>query len=314
MNYDQQRGLMRPEQVKPSEAKLEQVRQALGPANVSPSLSDALESMSDAELEQLQSTAKLVRMSASADVQMNGQSDSYAKIVTRMYPRMAAEKRRLLVALLEELEPLSVGLVRPSKQQSQESVTASVLDDYNAVLEAAAPSAPEPDIADQLIVAAREYSKPSQPSVSNQQSTSSPSQGSFIDRLTQSESGGNSKAEITIKDGRKFVGLLQYGAARLADYKAASGKRFTQDEFQADEALQGEVTKWHIADIDKAIDALGDAAKGYDRDGLRSVAHLGGKGGMQKYVRSGGKYNPSDELGTSLQNYYDKFSTNGGDL
>ena len=29
---------------------------------------------------------------------------------------------------------------------------------------------------------------------------------------------------------------------------------------------------------------------------------------MAKFVRSGGKHNPSDELGTSLQGYYDKFS------
>ena len=51
----------------------------------------------------------------------------------------------------------------------------------------------------------------------------------------------------------------------------------------------------------KAIDALGDLAAGYDRDGLRAVAHLGGVGWMQKYVRTKGEYNPADELGTSLQ-------------
>lgn len=62
-----------------------------------------------------------------------------------------------------------------------------------------------------------------------------------MDRLTQSESGGNSQAEITIKDGRRFVGKLQFGAARLADYNAASGKRFTQDQFQADSSLQDAV-------------------------------------------------------------------------
>ena len=32
-----------------------------------------------------------------------------------------------------------------------------------------------------------------------------------------------------------------------------------------------------LADIDEAIDALGDKASGYSRDGLRAVAHLGGK-------------------------------------
>ncbi len=32
------------------------------------------------------------------------------------------------------------------------------------------------------------------------------------------------------------------------------------------------------------------------------------KHGMKKFVQSAGKYNPSDELGTSLQDYYDKFA------
>lgn len=54
---------------------------------------------------------------------------------------------------------------------------------------------------------------------------------------------------------------------------------------------------------------LDNAATGYDRDGLRAVAHLGGVGGIKKYVRTKGEYNPADELGTSLQSYYDKFST-----
>ena len=105
------------------------------------------------------------------------------------------------------------------------------------------------------------------------------------------------------------MGSLQFGAARLGDYKSATGKRFTQDEFKADPALQDKVAQWHFKDIDNAIDALGDAAKGYDRDGLRSVAHLGGKSGMRKFVRSNGDYNPADELGTSLKTYYDKFSS-----
>ena len=72
--------------------------------------------------------------------------------------------------------------------------------------------------------------------------------------------------------------------------------------------LQQRVGQWHLADIGKAIDALGDAAYGYDRDGLTSVAHLGGITGMRRFVQSAGTYNPSDELGTSLQDYYERFS------
>lgn len=136
-----------------------------------------------------------------------------------------------------------------------------------------------------------------------------PEQLSFLDLLEQSESSGRSDAEITIGDGRRFVGSLQFGEARLSDYQKATGTRFNQDEFIKDTALQDKVAAWHVADIDDAIDALGDAAAGYDRDGLRAVAHLGGVGGMQKYVRTKGEYNPADELGTSLSDYYEKFSS-----
>ena len=118
-------------------------------------------------------------------------------------------------------------------------------------------------------------------------------------------------AEITIGDGRRFVGSLQFGRARLSDYQKATGTRFAQDEFIADEALQDAVAAWHIADIDNAIDALGDEAAGYDRDGLRAVAHLGGVGGMKQFVRTKGEYNPADAIGTSLKSYYDKFSKRG---
>lgn len=116
-------------------------------------------------------------------------------------------------------------------------------------------------------------------------------------------------AGITIKDGRRFVGKLQFGEARLEDYKQSTGRTFTQDEFKSDTALQDAVAEWHFKDIDKAIDALGVNTEGYDRDGLRAVAHLGGKTGMRKFVQSKGEYNPEDELGTSLQSYYDKFSS-----
>ena len=104
------------------------------------------------------------------------------------------------------------------------------------------------------------------------------------------------------------MGALQFGDARLQDYQAATDTSFTQDEFKADSALQDKVAAWHIADIDKTIDGLGINTNGYNRDGLRAVAHLGGKHGMKKFVQSEGEYNPSDELGTSLQDYYDKFA------
>ena len=110
------------------------------------------------------------------------------------------------------------------------------------------------------------------------------------------------------RDGRTFTGLYQFGDARLSDYRKATGAKFTTTEFKQDEALQQKVADWHFQDLAKAIDALGSEADGYDRVGLMAVGHLGGIGGMKKYVRTKGQYNPADALGTSLSDYYEKFS------
>lgn len=115
-------------------------------------------------------------------------------------------------------------------------------------------------------------------------------------------------ASNTTHDGRSFVGYLQFGEARLNDYKAATGTEFTQDEFNNDSELQSRVAAWHIADIDDAIDAMGEPAQRFNRYGLRAAAHLGGITGMKRFVLSDGQYNPSDELGTSLRDYYERFS------
>ena len=127
--------------------------------------------------------------------------------------------------------------------------------------------------------------------------------------LTASESGGRADAEYTTRDGRRHVGLLQFSEARLQDFRNATGETFTQDEFAQDVELQSRVGDWHVASIDAAIDDLGEAAAGLDRDGLRAVAHLGGEAGMRRFVRTNGGNNPSDELGTSLSDYYARFSS-----
>ena len=44
---------------------------------------------------------------------------------------------------------------------------------------------------------------------------------------------------------------------RFADYKVASKERFTMSDFKQDPALQERVVRWHIADIDEAIDCAG---------------------------------------------------------
>ena len=275
-------GLMKPT-TKPDDL-MASIRRDFGPpSNESRTLEERLKSLSEADLKAVLSTARLVKMMA------RWQTESYQQIVDQSYPRMAVNLRYLIAEMLQDADPLPD--VPKTVTTPRVDAREQALSEYAAILfEQPTDTATE------------------QPNEQGELSSGSTTNDDFLARLTQSESSGDSNAEITIKDGRRFVGSLQFGAARLADYKSATGKRFTQDEFKADEGLQDEVAQWHIADLDEAIDALGDTAKGYDRDGLRSVAHLGGKGGMRKWVKSGGQYNPADELGTSLQDYYDKFS------
>lgn len=135
----------------------------------------------------------------------------------------------------------------------------------------------------------------------------------FIFRMAGSESSHDSKADRTNKDGRRYAGRLQFGKARLQDYKNATGTSFTHEQFRQSPALQEAVELWHINDIDREIDENGYTGAGFSRDGLRAVAHIGGIGGMHDYVKGIGQ-NISDELGTSRKAYYQKFSSSGGQI
>ena len=139
----------------------------------------------------------------------------------------------------------------------------------------------------------------------------------FANKLIQAESSGRSGVQIeATSEGRpqNMTGLFQFSDDRLTDYMNDTGASFTVEEFRLDPDLQRDVFAWHIADIDRAIERGGFLDQGYDLDGLRAVAHLGGVGGMRQFVRSGGRYNPSDaepgstKPGTRLSDYYNKFS------
>ena len=258
---------------------LSQLRDALTTSVSSLSLEERLEQLTAKQRQQVLTFAQLARTMASIEVAFKGYStESYLDVVRKIYRGGNLMMQQLIVDVLEEVAPIEVIKAEP-QPETDARMSFYMRDDFEL------PSAIED---------ATEALTPE----------SGPEQLSFLDLLEQSESSGRSDAEITIGDGRRFVGSLQFGKARLSDYQKTTGTEFTQDEFIADEALQDAVAAWHIADIDKAIDALGDTVAGYDRDGLRAVAHLGGVGGMQKYVRTKGEYNPADELGTSLQQKY----------
>ena len=223
---------------------------------------------------------------------------TYAELLGEMYPRWSSQDAVMIKQILDELDPAQEK--RPMIETTRKlSKSQALIDKYTL-----------PEITDKDVDRYADSLKLNEPTKAKLiPSKPTHTKDDFLDRLIMFESSGKADAEITIADGRRFVGKLQFGDARLQDYQNATGNNFTQDEFIQDMALQDKVAAWHLADLDMAIDALGDDAKGYDRDGLRSIGHLGGKGGMRKFVKSDGKYNPADELGTSLQDYYDKFSS-----
>ena len=258
-------------------------------------LTQLLGDLSPEDAEQVRSMARMTRLMAQTYVRSQGYMEqSYEDLVKQLHRGLRPDLQIIVAMLLEQIDPVEV---REKPKPNHYSDRLKLYDDWNASVREAIGGIPEvtdEDIAE--FSAAAGLTK------------EAPEQLSFLDQLEASESSGNADAEITIADGRRFVGKVQFGKARLQDYQNATGTTFTQDEFIKDAALQDKVAAWHIADLDKAIAALGDDAAEYDRDGLRAVAHLGGKSGMKKFVRTKGQYNPSDALGTSLSDYYAKFS------
>ena len=258
-------------------------------------LRQPLGDLSPEDVAQVQSMARLTRMMAQTYVRSQGYMEqSYEDLVKQLHRGLRPDLQTIVAMLLEQIDPVEL---REKPKPDRVAAQLSIYDDWNTSVREATGGIPE--VAEQDIA---EFS------AAAGLTKEAPEQLSFLYQLITSESSGKADAEITIKAGRRFVGKLQFGKARLQDYQNATGTTFTQDEFIKDTALQDQVAAWHIADVDKAIDALGGVAADYDRDGLRAVAHLGGKAGMKKFVQSKGDYNPADELGTSLQSYYDKFS------
>jgi hypothetical protein len=156
--------------------------------------------------------------------------------------------------------------------------------------------------------------------------------GNFTDQMAASESSGNSGKV----NAGGYAGNFQFGAPRLAQlglYAPAAGEigadgkwngqmggQFnipgfpqvkTKADFLANPNAQRAAFGVQVADIDAAIAQTPGADK-FDHNGLRAVAQLGGPDGMQKFVATGGAYDPADRNGTHLSDYYRKFSGPGG--
>lgn len=134
--------------------------------------------------------------------------------------------------------------------------------------------------------------------------------------LKMSESGGNWTAQndaVGAGGQRGHFGRAQFGQARLQEAAAAGviPAGTTPQQFMRSPELQKAAENWHFNDIDQYIARVGlDRAIGQSIngipvtvEGMRNVAHLGGKEGLAKFITSGGRYNPSDANGTSLMDY-----------
>jgi hypothetical protein len=159
----------------------------------------------------------------------------------------------------------------------------------------------------------------------NQQTDAMLTPNSFTDRLSQSESSGDTSSVTTDVKGRKVGGEFQFGKARLQDYNELYGTNFTPESFASLPAeKQRRVNDWHFKDISTFIRNEGlDEYVGEEINGtvlteasLIAIAHLGGKTGLRRYLTSGGKTNPHDEVRnpngtiakTYLSDYAEKFA------
>ncbi|MCL7410177.1 hypothetical protein [Marivivens donghaensis] len=275
-------GLMRPDASRNATPDhVEALRQNILGASLPSSLRAMLNKMSPEHRAQIETLAKLLHQSALA------LGKPYSHVAKSMWPNMSYERRDMIVGWLEAAVPQTEvpNQVNTSTSSTEQGTLNNI---HNEWAQALGITFDEPRRGTERGAAESSLS--------------------FMDKLIQSESSGSQVASYTTQDGRSFVGYLQFGEARLNDYKAATGAEFTQDEFINDSALQSRVAAWHIADIDAAIDGIGEPAQRFNRDGLRAAAHLGGITGMKRFVLSDGQYNPSDELGTSLRDYYERFS------
>lgn len=148
--------------------------------------------------------------------------------------------------------------------------------------------------------------------------------GDFLSGLVNSESGGNWAAQNdAVGSGGQagHYGRLQFGHARLQDAMNAGviPQGTTPEQFMASPELQQAAESWHFADIDQQAANMGLTSYygqtiggvPINENSIRAMAHLGGIGGAQKFVASGGQYNPADSNGTRLSDYGTRFGGSG---
>lgn len=134
----------------------------------------------------------------------------------------------------------------------------------------------------------------------------------LLSKMSMSESSG----DVRVVNRFGYRGKYQFGDAALKDvgYGHVTLKAFKNDTTIFTERDQ-DIAMIRYLKFNKRI--LRRYIKKYEgtvingleitESGMLGAAHLAGAGGVQKYLRSGGKFNPSDANGTTLEDYMKKF-------
>ena len=170
-------------------------------------LTQLLGDLSPEDAAQVQSMARITRMMAQTYVRSKGYMDQpYEELVKQLHRGLRPDLQIIVAMLLEQIDPVEV---REKPKPDPLAAQLSIYDDWNVSVREATggiTEITEQDIAEFSAAAGLTKEAPE------------PVQLSFLEQLEASESSGKADAEITIKDGRRFVGKLQFGKARLQDY------------------------------------------------------------------------------------------------
>ena len=243
-------GLMNP----PETDALEQLRKIVEPLTPK-TLNVQIEALSDKQREQLKILVSQLKLSMSFS-RVNDRYADYKALIGRMYPRLDMELSELITDVMESLDPTpemppEIKYKRSLERElTSREMAMSVYDnpdffpprDTNNGGPNPRASIGERDTAQQIgapsaTISSEEtlfdFGTTALLNPNNTTEGTDAANKTLRNKLEASESSGRSDAEITLDDGRKFVGKLQFGEARLKDYQKATGTSFTQAPFNS---------------------------------------------------------------------------------
>ncbi len=202
---------------------LDKIRQAIMTDQRPQSLEERIEALSEAQKAQpIRSSVKMDQLS----MQIQRVIDpyiTYYEILEQMYSKMGFTQRDMGAEVMESIDPapempdeirLKQEAERKAKADAHQKAINDMLDSH------ARPFVTDDDMAEfeaGMKLSANDMRLATIAADNRKKAKNEKAQLSFIDQLTQSESSGQSDAKITVKDGRRFAGSLQFGEARLKD-------------------------------------------------------------------------------------------------